>query len=188
MWKQKQVKFLICGSQAGIWMRFPARDAQDWLLKTLMCVQKSWGLLSGGRGCPRAGAGLGQFIWDSYQPIVEDEPDYCCSVAKSCPTLWDPMDFPVLLYLPESAQNHVHWVSDAIQPSHPWLPPSPLLSVFPSIRVFPNESALPIRWPKYWSFSFSVNPSNEYSELISFRIDWLDLLAVQGTQESSPAP
>ena len=68
-------------------MRFPARDAQDWLLRTLMCVQKSWGLLSGGRGCPRAGAGLGQFIWDSYQPIVEDEPDYCCSVAKSCPTL-----------------------------------------------------------------------------------------------------
>ena len=61
-------------------------------------------------------------------------------------------------------------------------------SVFPSIRVFSNESALHIRWPKYWSFSFSISPSNEYSGLISFRIDWLDLLAVQGTQESSPAP
>ena len=63
-----------------------------------------------------------------------------------------------------------------------------LPSVFPSIRVFSNESALHIRWPKYWSFSFSISPSNEYSGLISFRIDWLDLLAVQGTQESSPAP
>ena len=60
--------------------------------------------------------------------------------------------------------------------------------VFPSIRVFSNESLLPIRWPKYWSFSFSISPSNEYSRLITFGIDWFDLLAVQGTQESSPAP
>ena len=65
----------------------------------------------------------------------------------------------------------------------------PLLhSIFPSIRVFSNESALCMRWPKYWSFSFSISPSNEYSGLISFRIDWFDLLAVQGTQESSRAP
>ena len=64
------------------------------------------------------------------------------------------------------------------------LPPS----IFPSIRVFPNESVLHIRWPKYWSFSFSISSSNEYSGLISFRIYWFDLLAVQGTQESSPAP
>ena len=63
-----------------------------------------------------------------------------------------------------------------------------LLSIFPSIRVFSSESALRIRWPKYWSFSFSISPSNEYSGLISFRMDWLDLLAVQGTQESSPTP
>ena len=61
-------------------------------------------------------------------------------------------------------------------------------SIFPSIRVFSNESVLLIRWPKYWSFSFSISPSNEHSGLISFRMDWLDLLAVQGTQESSPAP
>ena len=67
---------------------------------------------------------------------------------------------------------------------HPLLPPS----IFPSIRVFSNESVLHIMWPKYWSFSFSISPSNEYSGLISFRIDWLDLLAVQGTQESSPTP
>ena len=63
-----------------------------------------------------------------------------------------------------------------------------LPSIFPSVKVFSNESALRIRWPKYWSFSFSVSPPNEYSGLISFRMDWLDLLAVQGTQESSPAP
>ena len=63
-----------------------------------------------------------------------------------------------------------------------------LPSIFPSIRVFSNESALHIRWPKYWSFSFSTSPSNEYSGLISFRIDWFDLLEVQGTQESSPTP
>ena len=66
----------------------------------------------------------------------------------------------------------------------PLLPPS----VFPSIRVFSSESVLHIRWPKYWSFSFSISPSNEYSGLIFFRINWLDLLAVQGTQESSPTP
>ena len=74
---------------------------------------------------------------------------------------------------------------DAIQPSHPRLL---LLSIFPSSRVFSSESVLCIRWPKYWSFSFSISPSNEYSGLISFRIDQLDLLAVQGTQESSPTP
>ena len=68
---------------------------------------------------------------------------------------------------------------------HPLLLPS---SIFPSIRVFSNESVLPIRWPKYWSFSFSISPSNEYSGLISFRMDCLDLLAVQGTLKSSPKP
>ena len=76
---------------------------------------------------------------------------------------------------------------DAIQPSHPLLPPSPAFNLS-QIRVFYNESVLCIRWPKYWSFSFSISPSNEYSGLISFRIDWFDLLAAQGTQESSPAP
>ena len=100
--------------------------------------------------------------------------------------------FPILHQLPELAQIHVHRVSDAIQPSHPLSSPSPpafnclLLppSIFPSIRVFSNESVLPIRWPKYWSFSFSISLSKEYSGLISFRMDWLDLLAVQGTLKS----
>ena len=94
---------------------------------------------------------------------------------------------PVHHQLPESTQTHVHRVGDAIQPSHPLSsssPPALLLLLFPSIRVFSNESVLPIRWPKYWSFSFSINPSNEYSGLISFRIDWFDLLAVQGTVKS----
>ena len=81
----------------------------------------------------------------------------------------------------EFTKTHVHWVGDAIQPfilCHPLLH---LPSISPSIRVFSNESVLHIRWPKYWSFSFSISPSNEYSGLISFRMDWLDLLAVQGT-------
>ena len=85
--------------------------------------------------------------------------------------------------LQEFAQTHVHQVGDTIQQSHPLLSPSPS-SIFPSIRVFSNELVLHIRWPKYWSFSFSISPSNEYSGLISFRIDWFDLLAVQGTLNS----
>ena len=90
--------------------------------------------------------------------------------------------FPVHHQLLELAQTHVHQVSDAIQPSHPLL--SLLPSIFPSIRVLSSESVLCIRWPKYCSFSFSISPSNEYSVLISFRMDWFDLLAVQGTLKS----
>ena len=86
--------------------------------------------------------------------------------------------------LPEPSQAHVHWVDEAIQPSHSLFPLLLTPSIFPSIRVFSNESVLHIRWPKYWSFSFSISPSNEYSELISFRIYWLDLLVVQGTLKS----
>ena len=91
--------------------------------------------------------------------------------------------FPVLHRLPELAQTHVHRVGDAIQPSHPLSPFLSLPSVFPSIMVFSNELALCIRWPKYWSFNFSISPSNEYSGLISFRIDCFDL-PVQGTLKS----
>ena len=83
--------------------------------------------------------------------------------------------------LQELAQTHVHQVSDVIQLSHLLLSHLLLPSIFPSIRAFSNESALWIRWPKYWSFSFSISPSNEHPGLISFRMDWLDLLAVQGT-------
>ena len=92
--------------------------------------------------------------------------------------------FPVHHQLPDLDQTHVHWISDGIQPSHPLSFPSPPASIFPSIRVFSNKLVLHTRWPKYWSFSFSISPSNEYSRLISFRIDWFDLLAVQGTLKS----
>ena len=84
----------------------------------------------------------------------------------------------------ELTQTQVPRVSDAIQPSHPLPSPSLPASNLASLRVISNESVLPIRWPKYWSFSFRISPSNECSELISFRMDWLDLLAVQGTLRS----
>ena len=111
------------------------------------------------------------------------------SVTQSCPTVCHTMDcsmpgYPAHRQLPEFAQMYVHRVTDAIQPSYPLLyPSSPLPSIFPSIRVFSNDSGLHIGWPKYWSFSFSISPSNKYSELSSFRIDWLDL-KVQGTLNS----
>ena len=110
-------------------------------------------------------------------------------LCQLCLTLCDPMycstpGFPVLHHVPEFAQTHVHWIGDVIQPSHPLSPLLLLPSVFLNIRVFSSELTLLIRWPKYWSFSFSISPFNEYSELISLRIDWLGLLAVQGTLKS----
>ena len=97
----------------------------------------------------------------------------CCSVAQSRPPLCNPMDcstpdFPVHHHLPEPTQTHIHHVGDAIQPFHPLSPTSPALYLS-IIRVFSNESALRIRWPKYWSFSFNISPSNERPGLISFR-------------------
>ena len=120
------------------------------------------------------------------------------SVPQSCPTLCDPMNcstpgLPVHHQLPEFTQTHIHGVGDAIQPSHPRSSPSPpapnpsqhqSLSIPPSIRVFPYESTLCMRCPKYWSFSFSIIPSKEIPGLIAFRMDWVDLLAVQGTLKS----
>ena len=112
--------------------------------------------------------------------------------TQSCPTLYNPMNcstpgLPVHHQLPESTQTHVHWVGDAIQPSHPLLSPwfSSSPQYFPASGYFPvSQSALCIRWPKYWSFNFSISPSNEHVGLISFRMNWLDLLAVQGTLKS----
>ena len=91
---------------------------------------------------------------------------------------------PVHHHLPEFTQTHVHRVSDAIQPSHPRHPLFLLPPIPASIRVFSNESPLRMRWPKYWSFSFNIIPSKEHPGLISFRMDWLDFLAVQGTLKS----
>ena len=104
----------------------------------------------------------------------------CCWVAQSCPTLCDPMDcgkpgLPGHHQLPEVTQTHVHWVSDDIQPSQPLLSHSP-----PTFNLSQHH----IRWPKYWSFNFSISLSSEYSGLISFRIDCLDSLAVQETLKS----
>ena len=108
-------------------------------------------------------------------------------VTKSRPTLCNPMDcstpgFPFHHQHPELTQIHVHGVSDV---SNHLILCRPLLlpSMFPSIRVFSNESVLCIKWPKYWSFSFSISPSNEYAGLISFRIDWLDLFDLLAVQE-----
>ena len=121
---------------------------------------------------------LKEFSSVQFSPVAESSPTLCDTVDCSMP------GFPVHHQLPEPAQTHVHWVDDAIQPSHPLLSPCPPPSIFPRIRVFSNESVLCIRWPKYWSFSFSISPSNEHLGLIFFRMDWLDLLAVQGTLKS----
>ena len=127
-----------------------------------------------------------QFVGLQESDVTEQLNYYSVQFSPQlCPTLCDPMDcnmpgLPVHHQLPELAQAHAHRISDAIQPSHSLLLPS----IFPSIRVFSNEFALHIRWSKFWSFSLSISPSDEYSGLIFFRMDWLDLLAVQGTLKS----
>ena len=120
---------------------------------------------------------------------IKERKTLCCLFAQSWPTLCNPtnyttLGFPVLHYLPEFAQTHVHWVSDVIQPSHPLLPSSP-----PALNLFQHQGLF--QWvgslhhvASFGSFSFSISPLNEYSGLISFRIDWFDLLAVQGTLKS----
>ena len=118
---------------------------------------------------------------ETYLPLF-----LCCPVTKSCLILCDTIDcsmpgFLICHHLLEFAQVHAHLL---VTPSNHLILCGPLLllpSIFPSIRVFSNELALHIRWPKYWSFSFSISPLNEHSGLISFRIDWFDLLSVQGT-------
>ena len=110
----------------------------------------------------------------------------CCSVAKSCPTLYNPMDYNMLALL----FTTISWSllrfmeQESVMFSNHLILCCPLLllpSIFPSIMVFPTESSLHIRWPNYWRFSFLIHPSNEYSGLISFRNNWFDLFAVQGT-------
>ena len=100
------------------------------------------------------------------------------------PLIYSMPGLPVYHQFPELIQTHVHRVGDAILPSHPLLFPLLLPPIPPSIKVFSSESTLRMRWPAFWSFSSSMNPSNEYPELISFRMDWLYLLAVQGTLRS----
>ena len=133
----------------------------------------------GNRGTPQAGG-----TPHTYVGSAQSSP-----VAQSCPTLYDPMNhstpgLPVHHQLPGYTQIHVHRVTDAIQPSHPLSSPLLLPPIPPSIKVCSNEATLRMRWPKYWSFSISIIPSKEIPGLISFRMDWFDLLAVQGTLKS----
>ena len=123
---------------------------------------------------------------NQHNPLGKQFDSQFSSVTQSCPTLWDPMDcrtpsLPVYHQLREFIQTHVHWVGDAIQPSHPLSSPSP-----PAFNLSQHQGLL--QWVgflhQYWSFSFSMNPFNEYSGLISFRMDRFDLLAVRGTLES----
>ena len=145
----------------------------------LKCEQ-SFSVVNGQRdhwgSCSRA-VGLGKGLFSSVQSLT-------CVGFFVTPIDYSTPGFSVHHRLLEFTQTHVHWVGDAIQPFH--LLSSLLLPplIFPSIRVFSNESALHIRWPKHWSFSFNFSPSSEHSGLISFRMDWLDLLAVQGTLKS----
>ena len=125
----------------------------------------------------------------TYVPLKGDVSSVqFCLVVQSCQILWDLIDcrmpgFLVHHQLPELAQTHVHWISVAIQPSHPLLSPCLPASIFTSIRIFSNESTLCIRWPKYWSFSFTMSLPKEYSGFIFSRICWFNL-AVQGTLKS----
>ena len=140
---------------------------------------------------------MSQYIYKTptLEPNTKRRDNNCwlCSASQfslsAMLTLCDPMNcstpgFPVLLQFSELAQTHVDWVRDAIQPSHPLLSPSPPAFNLSQHRGLSHESVLCIRWPKYWSFSFSLSPSDEYSGLISFRIDWFDLLVIQGTLKS----
>ena len=124
-------------------------------------------------------------LWKSLVSIFQ----FSSVQSLSCVQLCDPMNcstpgLPVHHQLPEFTQTHVHWVSDAIQPSHPRSSPSPPTPNPSQHQGLFSESTLRMRWPKYWSFSFSISPSNEYPGLIYFRMDWLDLLAIQWTLKS----
>ena len=127
------------------------------------------------------------FSWRQYGKRLDHSVQFS-SVAQSCPTVCDHMDcsilgFPVHQQLLELTQTHAYWVHDAIQPSHPLSYLLLLPSCFPSSRVFSKESIICIRWPKHWSFSFRISPSNEYSGLIAFRLTGL-IPAVQGILKS----
>ena len=138
--------------------------------------------------------GLWKSNWSDFPRIflsyfIQSQSVQFTSFTQSHPTLCNPMNWsmpglPVHHQLLEFTQTHVHWVGDAIQPSHPLSSPSPPAPNPSNIRVFSSESTLRTRWPKYWSFSFSISPSTEHPGLISFRMDWLNLLAVRGTLKS----
>ena len=125
-----------------------------------------WGGINSSRAFSFSSVQLLSHVWLFVKPHIAT-----CKASLSITIWW-------------SLLTHVHWVSDAIQSAHPLSSPSPPTLIFPNIRVFSNASVLSIRWLKYWSFSFNISPSNEDSGLIYFRMDWLHLLAVQGTLKS----
>ena len=195
------------------WVSFPSRSAQSTKQHPLSCSAGSHFLLSVGR--VYVSVPVSQSVpfphplsvsYVSVLPLclcfankiisvicfqISHIPIYCCSAPQSSLTSCDPMNCSA----PGSLSFAISWSLrtlvpiESVMPSHHLVLCCPLLllpSVFPSIRVFSNESVLHIRWPKDWSFSFSSSPSNEYSGLISFRMNWFDLLAVQGTLKSLP--
>ena len=129
-----------------------------------------------------------KILWLLFKSLSLD-----CSVVQLRPIFCDPMDcsmpgFPFLHYFLEFAQTHIYWVSDVIQPSHPLSPLVLLPSIFPSMRVFSSESALCIRWPKSWSFSFSISPSNEYFVIVQL-LSRVRLFVTHGLQHARlPCP
>ena len=136
---------------------------------------------------------LGYLSWDGHSAWPEEldglvRISLFSSVVQSCPTLWDPMDCSTPGFPITNSRRLCKLISiESVMPSNHLILYCPLLllpSIFPSIRVFSNEIVLRIRWQKYWSFSFSISPFNEYSGLISFRMNWFHLLAVQGTLKS----
>ena len=172
-WEQQRLVMIksVKISTVSFWYVFYLLEALFWLLKNKQ----------------------GTTILGSNKVISESSTHTCLvhfsSVAQSCLTLCNPMNhstpgLPVHHQLPEFTQTHVHWI---VMPSNHLILCRPLLllpSIFPSIRVFSKESALCLRWPKYWSFSFNISPSNEHLGLSYFRMDWLDLLTIQGTLKS----
>ena len=148
------------------------------------CWSPAWRILTVTLITWEKGATIQYFEHSLVFPFVQFS-----SFAQSSLTLCDPMNrttpgLPVHHQLPEFTQTHVHWVGDVTQPSDPLSSSYPPAFNLSKHQVFSNESAFHIRWSKYWSFSFNISPSNEHSGLISFRMDWLDLLAVQGTVKS----
>ena len=154
--------------------------------KRVISWRSMWSTMSNTPGSEEAEKGWEKAVelWRSDSGALGKQ-GYCCSITKSCPTLCNPMDcstsgLPVPHHLPEFAQVHVYWMSDAIQPSHPLLPSSPALNLSQHQGLF-QWVISPHHMAQYWNFSFSICPSSEYSELTSFKIDWFDLLTVQGT-------
>ena len=171
--------------------RCGSSEKSDWVGTSAGCSSRPtlffFTLLSALGDWPAWTASMVSFVFQPLAALIRG----CCSVTKSGPTLWphrlQHARLPCPILCPRVCSNSCPLCWYAMQRSHPLSPPSPLaFNLSQCISVFPNELALPIRWPKYWSFSFSISPSNKYTGLIFFRIDHFDLLPVQGTLKRVP--